>query len=983
MKRKTRRILGVATGIVIVAAGGSMIFRERPQDFRDKYKDSDLLTDIAGLERPGTYSGYMEQHKEAAYPKDLVQIDLTNMSGDEGATFLDTYEGKNDVVYTEEKSTATFQVEIQDPGFYYLYMEYLIPESRGVAAERSVAINGQLPFEDARNICFSRIWKDGAKPRKDNQGNEIRPTQVEETAWQESYFKDSMGYVTTPYCFYFEQGVNTITLTAVNEPMAIRGLELREAKSSISYQEYCQETRGKDASGEGRTYLQKIQGESSSYRSESSLYAKYDRASASTQPYSVTNTVLNYVGGDPWKSSGQWIEWNFQVPEDGKYHISVKARQNYSRGSVSCRSILIDGQVPFDELSAVGFEYGSDWNVMTLSDEEGTPYEIYLTKGEHTIRMEATLAGVGPILLQLEDSIYRLNQIYRTVLVYIGANPDKYRDYHIEQVYPEILDAMNLESKRLYRVVDEMVAYSGQKSDRIAAAQTIAQQLERFVDSPEKIPLEFTAFKDNITALGAAILNLSETKLDVDYLVISGVDAEVEKDKAGFFAKAWHEMKAYTASYFINYDAVGDVYEDGEDQPLTVWVTNGRDQGTILKSMIDDTFTPMTGVKVNVEIVAPDALLSAVVAGRGPDVVLSIGADQPVNYALRNAVEDLTQFDDIDDVLKPFTRSSYVQYELEDGIYGLPETQSFNVMFYREDILQELGLEVPQTWKELIEMLPTIQGSNMSVGIPTAAGSNTGAQANTTIASNAPDLSLYISLIYQHGGDLYNEKGTRTTVNEEAGVEAFDEYTRYFTDYGIPTVYDFVSRFRSGEMPIGIAGYATYNTLTVSAPEIRGLWKFTMIPGTERIAEDGTTYIDRSNVISGTASMMTKQTDEARKQDAWKFMKWWASTDAQVRFGREIEALLGSSARYATANKEAFTHLAWSAEDIAALGGQWDQTKGIREVPGGYFSGRHLANAVRKVINDKTDPRETVIDYAIAIDDEIEKKRTEFGMPLD
>ena len=81
------------------------------------------------------------------------------------------------------------------------------------------------------------------------------------------------------------------------------------------------------------------------------------------------------------------------------------------------------------------------------------------------------------------------------------------------------------------------------------------------------------------------------------------------------------------------------------------------------------------------------------------------------------------------------------------------------------------------------------------------------------------------------------------TENDEAGVEAFDVYTRFFTDYGIPTYFDFVSRFRSGEMPIGIASYSTYNTLMVSAPEIKGLWDFTLIPGTEKTDENGNTYM--------------------------------------------------------------------------------------------------------------------------------------------
>ena len=542
---------------------------------------------------------------------------------------------------------------------------------------------------------------------------------------------------------------------------------------------------------------------------------------------------------------------------------------------------------------------------------------------------------------------------------------------------------MDLEAKRLYKIVDDMVAYSGQKADNIASAQTVAQQLERFVNKPNKITLEFTTFKDNITALGTASLNMSATKLDIDYITISGTQAPVKQEKAGMLAKAWHELKSFGASFVVDYDAVGDVYEEDSEGVIKVWILTGRDQGTILKSMVDDTFTPETGIKVNVEIVAADALLNAVVAGRGPNVVLSVGADQPVNYALRNAAEDLSQFPDLQEVLSHYTESSYEQYRLDEHVYGIPETQNFNVMFYRKDVLEELGLDTPDTWKELIEMLPTIQGNNMSIAIPTAAGSSATATATTAVASNAPDLSMYFSLLYQYGGDMYNEAGTETVVDSEAGVKAFDDYVRYFNDYGIPTIYDFVSRFRSGEMPIGIAPYSIYNTLMVSAPEIRGLWDFTLIPGTEVTDESGKTYIDRSDFITGSATMMIKTEDELLRNNSWEFMKWWADADTQVRFGREIEALLGSSARYATANKDAFGQLAWSADDIEVLNSQWEQTVGIREVPGGYYTGRHITNAIRKVINEKEDPRETIIDYSIKIDEEITKKRIEFGLPVE
>lgn len=982
MKDSTKKLLvwvGLILGIVVICL---VLNLTKTSNFHDKYDGYDLSVDTAGAKREGTYTLYLNAHSGAARPKQNIEVNVTSYIDAEDAKVTDEYEGAEKALYTGNDSKVTWEVDIPEAGFYNVYLEYMTVKSRGVAIERAFYVNGELPFQDASDMTFLRMWADASEPRVDNRGNEIRPTQTEVYGWQSSYLKDKMGYMTEPYQFYFEKGKNTITLEAVNEPMVLRKLDIVAVEDEFTYADYAAAQTGTKAAGSGLDYVQIVQGEDSTVRSESSLYAKYDRASAITKPYSITKTILNYIGGEAWRNPGQWIEWNVEVPEDGCYHLCIKGRQNYDRGNISYRSLSIDGEVPFDEMKQVAFRFGNDWESLVLSDENDKPYSFYLTKGTHTVRLEATLGNMGTILEELSDSTFRLNQIYRTLLVYTGATPDQYRDYKIDQVYPEIMEAMSLESKRLYKIVDEVVETTGQKADKIASAQTLAQQLERFCEKPEKITLEFATFKENISALGSAILSMSETKLDIDYIAVYGENARLDKDKSNFFKKAAHEVKSFFASFFIDYDAVGDVYAD-ESNTVKVWVLTGRDQGTILKSMIDDTFTPATGIPINVEIVGADALLNAVVAGNGPNVVLSVGAGQPVDFALRNAVEDLTQFADYEEVLKEFAPSTYRQYTLDDSLYALPETLFYNVMFYRKDVLEDLELEVPQTWKELIEMLPTIQGNNLSVGIPTAAGSSGSAAASTAVASAQADLSMYFTLLYQQGGDLYNDKGTQTIINNEAGVAAFKEYTKYFTDYGIPVIYDFVTRFRSGEMPIGIANFTTYNTLVVSAPEIAGLWDFTLVPGTEKTDENGNSYIDRSAFVSGSATMMLKTEDEKLKQSAWEFMKWWASSDTQVRFGREIEALLGSSARYATANMEAIKQLSWSASDIEILEEQLNYTVGIREVPGGYYTGRHISNACRKVINEKTDPRETIIDYSIKIDEELTKKRKEFGLPLE
>ncbi len=962
MSRKWRNIL---IGIVAAALAitGLVLLSRGPADFREKYEGADLSTDVTGIGRSNTYGAYLAEHEGDPAVTKEVAVELSAFEGEGGSPC-------DDGVMTSDKSELTWKVDVPQAGLYNIRLDYLTVESRGIDVERELAINGEVPFAGASTLSFSRLWTDSGDIRKDNQGNDIRPTQTERFEKQSAWCMDSLGYQTEPYAFYFNEGENTLTLKAVNEPVILCGITLTPPAKDITYAEYSAAQPEILMSEEAKNYSLKVQGESAKLRSAPSLYARYDRSSSLTDPYSVTNTILNYIGGDPWTHPGEWIQWDFEVPEDGYYHISVKGRQMYQRGALSARTVYIDGEVPFEELSAVTFGYNTGWEMRTLGDKDGNPFRFYLTKGSHTIRMEVTLGEMGPILKEVEDSIYRLNQIYRKLLVLTGANPDRFRDYKLNQVYPEAIQAMDLESKRLYRIVDEIVATTGEKSDRAAAAQTLANQLEQFVESNERITESFVNFKDNITSLGAAMQNMSESKLDIDLFMITGENVKVPAVHENFFQRTAHEIRSCVASFFVDYNSLGDKF-DNTDDVLEIWITTGRDQSTVLKTMVDDTFTAKTGIKVNVKLVQADAILPAVVAGNGPDIVLSVSGWLAVNYAMRNAAEDLTQFEDFDEVIKPFQSSILVPLTYNDGkhkgIYGLPETQNFPVLFYRSDVMEEMGLPIPQTWDEMIAELPTIQGNSLEVGI------------NFPDITLNPDISVFESMIYQNGGEIYDEDAKRTLIDSEAGVAAFKQYTSLYNDYGLPVVFDFVSRFRSGLMPLGVSTYATYNTLMVSAPEIRGLWDFTLFPGTKK--DDGT--IDRTVHTDGLCCVMTTCDNEQTRQNAWKFMKWWVSTDAQVRFGREMESILGASARYQTANQEAIRQLAWSAKQLSVLLEQMTHTKGFPEIAGGYSTTRHITNAIRKVINTKEDPRETLMNYARTINEEIRIKRREFDLPLD
>ncbi len=1037
--------------LLVVAAVVALIFwpSNGVENYRHKYAGVDLEQDVEEFSRANTYKGYTNQNADVkAGEQEIVPADFTDFVGDGRKVQVKTGEEIIDGILsvdtvpeaekkTRDKNRISWKFNVPEDGMYSIRLDYvtaqyytkeavegefyqqdpatgeywlMIPDaegntafgfepseeekknfvaSRGVDIERAVEINGVSPFDGAKTIRFTRQWKDAGEVRTDSQGNQIRPSQVEHFTAQTAYCRDDRGYVVEPYKFFFQKGENTLTLVAENEFVIITGIALVPNTEFQTYEQYLS-AQPEDAQPLNDKIIT-IEGEDSTVRSSPSLYARYDRSSPATYPNDVKHTVLNYIGGDPWNQAGQWIEWEFNVPEGeaGYYNITIKGRQMYSRGSISCRTLYLDDQVPFEDVSSIAFKYNTVWDLMTLSDENGTPYRFYLTEGPHTIRLEATLGDMGSVLSEMEDSIYRLNQIYRTVLLLTGPNPDRYRDYNIKAIYPEVIKGLNLESKRLYKLVDDTVALTGQMNDRVAVAHTLALQMENFVKNNDRITQQFANFKDNITSFGTAQQNMAETKLDVDQIFIHSSDVTPQSNDDNALTRAWHEIKACAASYTVDYNNLGDVHDEDAENLIEVWIVTGRDQSTVLKTMVDDTFTPMTRdngkeILVNVKLVQADAILTAVVAGNGPDIVLTVDGWFAVNYAMRNAVEDLTQFPDFDEVVgrvknedgtynyddANFYESALQPLMYNDGeytgVYGLPETQIFSLLFYRKDVLEEMGLEVPQTWDDLIAILPTIQGNNMSVGIPFP-------------DINSVDMSGFNSLIYQNGGTIYDEDAKRTLIDSEAGVKAFKLYTSFYNDYGLPTVYDFVSRFRSGEMPVAVGQYSLYNTLAVSAPEIRGLWDFTLYPGT--LKEDGT--IDRTVHSNGACCLMIATDDENVKQNAWEFMKWWVSADTQVRFGREMESILGSSARYATANRKALDQLPWSNDQLNVLKTQMAMTRGFPEIAGGYSTTRHMTNAIRKVINEKEDPREVLMNYTRTINEEITIKREQLGLPVD
>ena len=975
------------------------------------FAEGDEAADIIGAAstQETAYHTYLDSIEDKTRPDATVVIDASDYIAEQTDNKVEIYEdyegdeGKS--LYTSEEGTVTWKFSVEQAGWYNISLKYFPVKGKSSSINRSMTIDGKILFDEMNNLIFSRIWKDCSENLENyvtegktledvikeydfpdqitfqqSNGNEIRPFQYEVPEWTEVYLTDNAGFYSDPFMFYFEAGEHTLAFTSEREPLLIKSFTLEQESDTLSYAEYLKQFEGKSDAPAGATI--KVQAENMYRKSDPSIYPSNDRSSPNTEHVNAEGVTemnhaskqrMNSVDGTKWQRSGEWVEWQIKVEESGFYNIVFKARQNTKNGSISYRRLLVNGEVPFKEADNIGFKYNATWEMTSFANED-TVYKLYFEAGQtYTLRMENTLGDMADLIRRVEESMIELTRAYRMIHVLTGTTPDTYRDYGFEEKVPEALEILEEQIGVLDQIETEMIELAGMRGDDTVVINRMNILLERMTENTNRIAGNFAILRDNIGAFGTWISSARQQPLSMDYLLVASPADELPAADGDFFAKIGFECSAFYASFFEDYDSIGESSEDS----VIVWVgngiTGGRDQANIIKQLVDNYFTPESGVNVTIRLVNMVALLPATLAGIGPDVTLQLGQSDPVNYAFRGAVVDLAQFDDFEEVTERFHESALIPFTFRSSTYALPETLSYPMLFYRTDVLAELGLEVPQTWDDVIYVIDQLGKQQMQFAMPAPTTGVIGAGTST-----------FATLLYQMGGTFYEEDGVASTLNNKTAIEAFKMWTRFYTDYGLPVDYDFANRFRTGEMPIAIADYGQFNLLSVSAPEIDGLWDFCPIPGMVKTDADGNEYIDRTTTATVTgAVIMTAAETRGRAEESWEFLKWWTDADAQGRFGTEMESLLGAAARYQTANMEALEKMPWSTKAYNNLKEQRQWLTNVPEVPGGYYLPRQLDFAWRKVYTEKLDAAEMLIEYVLGINQEIERKREEFQDKLD
>ncbi|MCD8120299.1 MAG: extracellular solute-binding protein [Lachnospiraceae bacterium] len=962
----------------------------------DEYVDERLEKNYTHISATYTY---------AQYTGSDVVYDITEAwdSSSDGELVSDTYGSySHQVLSASMGDVVSIVLDVDKAGVYALYMDVLTSDEESILdPEYSLKLNGDYPFYEAKQQTVNTAWLQDTDENGDivvsydKYGHEIVTSPVKSMVWLTQTVTDSSARYSTPLLLQLEAGENVIELTMTEGDLWIGDITL-SADDGTSTDTYT----GSASDVTETADLITIDAEYPVIRNDSSIRptCEYD---VNLSPYSTIKKVMNMLDGASFADAGQSITYEFTVETSGYYYLGFKYRQTDKKDfpvfvDLSIDEYNADGTVnttddtiQYDEMVSYAFDYSSSFTKTALTDDDGEYMSIYLEAGTHTLTMTIVADYLREALETVDRVMSEINDLSLEITKIAGSNTDKYRDIDVMSYIDDIDVTFTSWIDDLKAIYEDLCQYTDSSNPGALSSLKIAYtQLEDLAEDYDEIPYrqdELCTSSSSVSQyLANFITDVDGNDLSLDSIYIYQSDSQLPKN-TNVFVSLWESIKRLVGSFTDQSYSVDNV----DTTHLQVWVNRSRQYIEIIQQMIDSEFTEETGIEVDLCIM-PDSqkLILANAAGEAPDVALGVDYALPYDLAIRGVLADLTEFDGWEELLGTTATGLLVPATVmksesagtdtaEYGIYAMPETFYFWVLYYRTDIMEKLGLEVPDTMDDVEAILPDLKNRGLDFYYPTA-----GTTGTRTLAMTTP-------LFFQYGGSLYYEDGT-SALNSDTSVQAFERLTELFTIYDIPQeCTSFYQHFRNGDIPIGIADYFMYNMLISAAPEIENSWEIALVPG---ITDESTGEVQR-NIAGGAQSdiifasdedteekiVLTDGTEMGREEASWEFLSWWMSTDVQVEFGSTLQITYGDAYIWNSANLEAFEQLPWdsSKKKVILEAAEWI-TETAR-IPGSYMLERELSNAYISVTSSGETLRTTLDSAVKTINRETERKMEEFG----
>lgn len=956
--RSWRRILALGLAAGMAATAIPMQLMAVQETVQESQTTGSVTEGYASERIDNGYTKISAGYALPEYTGGDIEYPIKDICTSTDAVFTDDY-GYTSAVQIGERGSIELELNVVADGIYYMCFDYLADSDTILPVEAQFMIDGDFPFYEMRQQVLESQWSTPQQKSYDSYGNEVVGIPDKVYEWQNKYIMDSTYRYSGPLGIELTKGRHTVTVTLKEGTLLLGNFKLTAKPQVEAY------TGSERAEGDG---FIEIQAENFTYRNASSIHAtcEYD---PNLYPYQAGNRIMNTVDSTSFSEGGQQISYQFTVEKEGNYYLAFHYSQSDKSDFPVFMNIRIDGELPNTEFENCAFAYKKDYNLYTLLDSEGNKISVPLGAGQHTISMQISMEPLRNALETIGQIMGKVNDLSLEVTKVAGTNKDKYRDFSLESYIPGIGDTLIQWADELAAVMEEARTYNPDKK-KIAAFSSISiaeNQLRSLAKKPDELIYRIDELATSTSSVNQHLANLIDSlngnnfSLDSIYLYQEDAAKQLPRHK-NVFVKAGLGIVRFCTSFGKQ------AYSSSNTNPehLQVSVNRSRQHLEIMQQMITEEFTPQTGIEVDLSLM-PDQtkLVLANASGDSPDVATGVNYSIPFELGIRGALKDLTQFDDFAEVAGRYTEGLLMPYVIDDSVYAIPETMNFQVLFYRKDILDKLGLEVPDTLEDVEAMLPDLQMRGLNFYYPTARTVGMKTFLDTT------------PIIFQSGGRLYDTYVEDVTITSEEVVEGFTTLTNLFTIYNLPKdVPNFYQHFRNGDYPIGISDFGTYNLISNAAPEIDGSWGVALIPG----VKDENGEVMRYSSAGAESTFLFNSTPE-REEQAWEFVKWWSSAQVQAEFGQRLQITYGDEYYWNTANCEAFAQLPWDSDDKEVISEQLTWTMEAPRALASYMVERELSDAYNLVVlgAKSANVREALDDAQKNIKRETLRKLEEFG----
>ena len=304
---------------------------------------------------------------------------------------------------------------------------------------------------------------------------------------------------------------------------------------------------------------------------------------------------------------------------------------------------------------------------------------------------------------------------------------------------------------------------------------------------------------------------------------------------------------------------------------VTVWAMGA--EGLALGQMISKFEEQNPDIKIDLQAipwdVADQNIMMAVATGDGPDVI-GMGSTWVANYGKVGALLDFTPYVDQHPIFSP---DNYFDGTLETAIVdgklvGIPWYVETRVLFYRTDILREVGRNrPPETWDELLQVSRAM--GNRGTGF-------------FGLDIDPKNSDMTIMLARQNGSRLIDTETNTALFNQPEFVDAVRFVNQFFKEghSDASGMYTGTFPFGDGYIPMQITGPWSINTIMDLAPEIAGKFSLAMLPMGP---------LNRTSVMGGSHLVVLKS---AKNIDgAMQFIDFLVQPENQIAFFETVNAL--------------------------------------------------------------------------------------------